>query len=556
MRIVVIGGVAAGTKAAAKARREDANAEIEVYSNEEYISYAGCGQPYYIGGEIDQKEELLARTPQQFEESSNIRVFTRREARRLDPKSKIVEVTDLDTGETKTVSFEALVLATGAAPIVPKIPGADLSGVFQIRTIPAAVAIRERIEAGKVKQAVVVGGGYIGLEMAENLVEQAVSVTLVERLPHLAPIFDQEVSEQIKKTLEANGVRVLTRSTLEEISGTPETGVTSVKVNGVSIPADLVVLSVGVRPEVQLAQSAGIQLGPTGAIQVNERMQTNFPYIYAGGDCAETTHLVHGKPVWVPLGSTANKQGRVIGINITGGSATFPGVLATSIFRVFDLHVAKTGLTEQECKEAGFDYEAAIVPGGDKPHYMPQSKTVVIKLIAERSSRRVLGAEVWGQGSVDKSIDTLAAAIHFKSTVEDLMNIDLAYAPPYAPALGNVIVAAHVLQNKLDRRTEGVLPMDVKRKADRGDDFIFIDVRPEEGRTAVCFDTCMNIPLTKLASQCGQLPKDKEIIASCQIGRAAAQAYRILKRHGFEQVRYMDGGITTWPDPKPISKQE
>jgi NADPH-dependent 2,4-dienoyl-CoA reductase/sulfur reductase-like enzyme/rhodanese-related sulfurtransferase len=551
MRIVVIGAVAAGTKAASKARREDPNAVIEIYTDEEYISYAGCGQPYYIGGEIKERDQLLARLPEQFKQLSNIDIFTKHRVTKILPDRKSIEINDLNTNETKTVPYDGLVIATGAAPIVPKLPGVDLPGVYQIRTIPTAIEIREKIDAGQIKNAVVVGGGYIGLEMVENLVENNINVTLVERLPQVAPIFDEEVAIQIKRKLEEKGVTVLLNSSLESVEGTEDTGVQSVTVNGESIKTDLVIMSIGVRPESKLANDAGIEVGSTGAIKVNDKMQTNYPDIYAGGDCVESTQLVTGKPTWVPLGSTANKHGRVIGTNITGGNATFKGILGTGIFRVFDLNVARTGITETEAKQEGYDYEAAIVPGGDKPHYM-DAKTVVIKLIAEKSTRRVLGAQVWGQGSVDKSVDTLAAAINFKATVEDLIDLDLAYAPPFAPALGNVIVAANVLQNKLDKRTEGILPLQVKEKIDNNEPVTLIDVRPPEARTEVCTEECICIPLGMLPQKIDELNLDnQEIITSCLIGRGAAQAYRVLKHKGYKNVKYMDGGITTWPDPKP-----
>ncbi|MBN2325806.1 MAG: FAD-dependent oxidoreductase [Candidatus Omnitrophica bacterium] len=552
-RIVVIGGVAAGTKAAAKARRQDPNAEITIYTNEKYISYAGCGQPYYIGGEIAAKDALLARTPEQFQQASRINVHTSHKAVRIDPHAKTVEILDLNSNQSFTASYDALVIATGASPIIPPLPGFDLPGVYAVRTVPDAEAMRSMLDSGKVKEAVVVGGGYIGLEMVENLVAQNVKVTVVEREPQLAPLFDEEVAAHIRNALRHNGVDIITGSSLESIQGSREYGVKSVMVGGREIPADLVILSIGIRPNVQLAKEAGIELGSTGAIRVNERLQTNFPDIYAGGDCTESIQLVTGKPTWVPLGSTANKQGRVIGINATGGDAVFPGVLGTGIFRVFDLNVARTGLIEKELKAEGIDYEAAIVAMDDKPHYMAGLQKVIIKLLAEKSSRRLIGAEVWGRGKVDKVVDTLATVLYFKGTVDDAMQLDLAYAPPFAPALGNVITAANVLQNKLDKNTEGILPMDVKKKIDLGDDdFVFVDVRPPEMRDQLCsMKDCLFIPMPTLKQNLERLPKDKMVITSCLIGMTAAQAYRVLKQNGFPNVRYMDGGVTAWPDPVP-----
>lgn len=556
-RIVIVGGVAAGTKAAAKARRQDPSADISIYTEEPYISYAGCGQPYYIGGEILSKENLLARTPDQFENATQIHIRAKHRAVRINPEQKNIVILNLDANETKTVSYDVLVIATGASPIVPPIPGVDLPGVFTIRTLESAEAIRSKIDAHQMKEAIVVGGGYIGLEIAENLIKQQIDVTIVEKESQLAPPFDEEIAGHIRNILLQKGAHILTGCALESIQGSREAGVTGATVAGREIPADLVILAVGVRPNVQLANEAGVELGSTGAIKVNSRMQTNIPDIFAGGDCVETTQLITGKPAWIPLGSTANKQGRVIGINAAGGNAVFPGVLGSCIFQVFNLHIAKTGLSEKEAKKEGFDYEAVIVPVDDKPHYMSGAQKVIVKLLAERSSRRLIGAQVWGRGKVDKTIDALATCMYFKGTVDDAMQLDLAYAPPYSPALGAPIVAANVLQSKLDQLTESVLPLEVKEKAERGDkDFVFLDVRPPEMQSQVCLEKSVSIPLMALRKRFAELPKDKLIVTSCMVGLNAAQAYRVLKQLGFKNVKYMEGGVTAWPDPipRPIHK--
>jgi len=553
-RIIIIGGVAAGTKSAAKARRQDPHAEITIYTDEEYISYAGCGQPYYIGGEVENRAQLLARTPEQFQQGHQITIHTRHRATRIDPQAQTVDILDLVANQIRTVPYDALVIATGATPIIPSLPGVDLPGVYVIRTVPVSDKIRKFLDEGRIQLAVVAGGGYIGLEMVENLVNRGVQVTVVEREKQLAPLFDTDVAAHILRVLEQKGVRVMLGAGLDAIQGSPEQGVTAVTVAGQSISAGLVILSVGVRPETRLAQEAGIEIGPTGAIRVNEFMQTNFPNIYAAGDCVEVTNLVTGKPAWIPLGSTANKQGRVVGENITGGSTVFPGVTGTSIFRVFDLNVAKTGLTEKEAQREGYDYEAVVVPAEDKPHYMPGHKTVITKLIAQRSTHRLLGAQVWGAGNVDKVIDTLATALYFKASVEDLSRLDLAYAPPFAPAMGNVITAANVMLNKLAKHTEGILPLQVLEKLEKKEDFIFLDVRDPQNIAMLCCESCLNIPAGQLELRCVELPKDKEIITTCMIGLNAAAACRILKRHGFQNVRYLEGGITAWP--RPVKKQQ
>ncbi|MBI1388742.1 MAG: dehydrogenase [bacterium] len=549
-KIVVIGGVAGGAKSAAKARREDPDAIIDIFTDEEHISYAGCGEPYYIADEVKQEEALLSRTPKQFAEDHNITVHVSHRVTRINPVNKTVTVADLKSGREFEEPWDALVIATGASPIAPPIPGADLPGVFQLRTIPDTRAIRALVDSGKVKRAVVVGGGYIGLEMIESLAARGLHVTVVEKAPQLAPPYDEDVAVHIQRELKAYGVDVRLNQSVEEIVGTPSSGVTGVKAAGELIPAELVLMSVGVRPNVQLAREAGIELGSTGAIKVDKRMETSIPGIFAAGDCCETIHMVTGKPVWIPLGSTANKQGRVLGTNIAGGNDRFAGVLSTSIFRVFRMNVARTGLIEREARAEGYDIEIAVVPGFDRPGYMPGAERIAIKLIASKSNRRILGAEVWGAGQVDKAIDTIATAIYFKATADDLRQLDLAYAPPFAPALGNVIVAGNVMQNKLDGAVEGVQPRDVLEKKAHHEDFVFLDVRGPRAMKEVCLTDCANIPVAQLRARLDELPRDKEIITSCTVGLNACNAYRILKHGGFTRVKYMDGGIVCWPDPQ------
>ncbi len=550
-RIIIIGGVAAGTKTASKARREDPHAEIIVFTDEEFISYAGCGEPYYISGHIKEQDKLLARTPDQFKTVFNIDIQTKHRVTKIKPEEKTVEVKDLKDDTTRTESFDRLVIATGARTIIPPIPGIDLKGVHTLRTIPDTANIREHVDAGSAKEAVVVGGGFIGLEMVETLTERGIHVTLVEMLPQVAPPYDEDLAAHIKSTLEKHDVTVLLESRLEEIHGDQEGKVRSIKVNGRELPADLVLISCGVRPNVELAKEAGITVGPTGAIQVNDRLQTNYPYIYSAGDCAETTQMVTGKPVWIPLGSTANRQGRVLGSNITGGDVKFPGVLGTSIFRIFELNVSRTGLIEKEAKEEGINYESVVVSVDDHPHYMPEGKKVIVKLLAERSTKRIIGAQVWGPGNVDKVIDTIATAITFKSTVDDMTQLDLAYAPPYAPPLGNAVTAANVLQNKLDGKTKSVSPSEIQEKEKSGDEFVFLDVRGPNELDSLCVKKTTNIPLPLLNQRVSELPKDREIVTSCGIGLRASIAYRILTQQGFENVQFMEGGVIAWPDPKP-----
>lgn len=549
-RIVIIGGVAGGTKTAAKARREDPNAQITVYTDEEYISYSGCGEPYYIGDEFSDRKKLLSRSPEQFDSDYGIAIKTRHRATRIDPASHQVEIQSLESGETRGVEYDVLVIATGARSIRPPIPGSDLPGVHTLRKLPEAFAIRDRIDSGKVKRAVIAGGGYIGLELVEALVDRGVEVILVEKASQLAPPYDEDVAEHIRKKIEERGVSIRLGQGVDEILGSPNEGVNSVRVGDDHLSADMVILAVGVRPNSELAKEAGIELGASGAIRVNDRMRTNIPDIYAVGDCVESIHRVSGQAIWVPLGSTANRQGRVAGINITGGDARFPGILSTSIFRVFGLNVARTGLIEREARELGYDIVTAVVPVRDKVGYMRNSKTLTIKLIAEKETRRFLGAQVWGAGAVDKAIDIAATALAFNAKVDDLMQLDLAYAPPFSPALSNINTAANVLMNKLEGATVGVSSREVEEKDRKGDDFVFLDVRNAEELANICLDRTCNIPLSQLKGRIAELPEGKEIVTSCASGLRAAMACRVLKSNGCQDVKYLDGGITVWPHPK------
>jgi len=546
-KVIIIGAVAAGTKSAAKARRDNPDLEITIFTEEKYISYAGCGLPYYLSGVVSKREQLFARTPEYFKKMMNIDIFTEHYVSKINPDKKTVTVINLKDKKETEHSFDKLVIATGAKAISPKIPGIDLKNIFQLKTVEDAIAIRELIESGKVKNVVIVGGGYIGLEAAENFIAKGLNVTIVELKDQLIPIFDKDVALNVEKYLKENGVRVFTQDQAIEFIGNPKSEVIKVKTKNNEFPAELVLFAIGIFPNTKIAEEAGIELGPTKAIKVNDKLQTNYPYIYAAGDCVETIQLVTGKQVWVPLGSTANKMGRVAGANIAGGDEIFPGILGTAIFKVFNWNIGITGLTERTAKSEGFDIESAIVPVNDKAHYYPGGGNINIKLIADKKSGRVLGAQIWGEGTVDKAIDTIATALTFKASVNDFQSLDLCYAPPYSPVLGPVIVVANVLQNKLQKKTEGILPLEVKEKFDKGENFTFLDVRNPMEFIEGKIEPCTNIPIQNLADNIDKLDPNSEIVTSCRIGGRAVNAYRLLKNKGFKKVKYMDGGIIAWP---------
>lgn len=544
--LLVIGGVAAGMKAAAKARRESPAMKITVVTDESYISYAGCGMPYFIGDIIKDSKKLILREPLYFKNMHNINVLTRHQATAIHTRTKQVQVKDLEKNSDLTLGYDKLIIATGAQPIVPPLPGVSLGNIFTLRTVNDALKIKACVDSGRVKNAVIVGGGLIGMEMAENLTLRGIKVSVIELLDQILPPLDKDMALLVQKHVMEKGVAVITSDGVKSFEGNSHGAVTTVITGRQQLPADMVILSIGIRPNTKLALDAGIEICASRAIKVNDRMETNVPDVYAVGDCAESVHLVTGKPAWIPLGSTAAKMGRVAAINVTGGNDTFQGVLGTLIVKVFELNVGKVGLSEREAMKEGFEVESAIVPAGDKSHYYPETKDILIKLIADKTTKKLLGAEIVGEGVVDKRIDIIATALTFGATVDQISKLDLAYAPPYAMSMDAIIVAANVLGNKLSGKTVGILPSKVAERHDRGEDFVLLDVRTDMEYKGGHIKGSKHIPLDKLASRTHELDNSKEIITYCRAGLRAANAYRILKNAGFSKVKYMDGSILAW----------
>ena len=450
LRLLVIGGVAAGTKASAKARRDNPSMEITVVTEEPYISYAGCGLAYYIGGIVERRESLFARSPEEFREKQNIAILLRHRAEAISTYDQTVRVTDLESGASFVFSYDRLLIATGSTAVIPNLPGVALEGVHTLHGITDADVIKARLDSGAVRDASLLGGGFIGIEASENLQHRGVAVTLFEAADRLMPrLYDPEMSKLIREHMEAKGVRILTGATVERFAAGPDGTVRSLFAGGKEQSCDLAVIAVGVRPNVRLARDARITIGPTGAIKTDARMETSIRGVFAAGDCAETVHLVSGKPYWFPLGSTANKQGRVAGANIAGGRKTFDGVLGTSILKVFDKTAGRTGLTIAESAEAGFNPVAVTITAPTHAPYYPGAGTITLALVADRGSHRLLGAQAFGDSTVDKVIDTAATALTGKVSLAELTNLDVSYSPPYAAALGTVLVAAGVLEKKL-----------------------------------------------------------------------------------------------------------
>ncbi|MCD4779957.1 MAG: FAD-dependent oxidoreductase [Candidatus Omnitrophica bacterium] len=551
MKVIIIGGVAAGPKVGSRVHRICPEAEVILIEKGEFLSYAGCGLPYYVSGVVQDQKELMStpigvvRDPVFFRNVKNVNVLNRTEAKQVDRTHKQLTIKDLQAGTESKLSYDKLVFATGATPIIPPIKGRQLKNVFTLQNIEDSESIKAALSEGKAKDVIIIGGGLIGIEMTEALISKGCRVTIIEKLPQILPMLDWEMAYQVKEYLELKGIKVKTSTTLTEIKGTDK--VDSVVTDQGEMSCDFVIMSIGVRPNVSLAQDCGLEIGSTGGIRVNTAMQTSDPDIFAAGDCVESTNLITGKPCFVPMGSTANKQGRVAANNLCGRKDVFSGVLGSTVCKIFDFNIGRTGLGETQARQEGYNTDIILSPAPDKAHFYPGAKPIMMKLVIDRETRRLLGLQVVGMGVVDKRTDVAATAITAKMTIDDIANLDLCYAPPYSPAMDNIITAANISRNKLDGLFEAITPMQVKEKIDHGDDFIFLDVRsPGEYATVQIAETTL-IPLGKLREECQQLPKDKEIIAFCKISLRGYEAALILQEKGFKNVKVMDGGVLMWP---------
>ena len=551
LKVVIIGGVAAGPKTAAKIVRQNPDAQVTVLEKGRFLSFAGCGLPYYVSGVVKEQKALMStpvgvvRDAAFFQKVKNVKVLTETEALEIDRAGKRVRARHNGQTDDLWLEYDKLVLATGARPIIPPIPGVVLENIITLHSVPDSEKLKTLAAQSKGREVVIVGGGLIGVEVVESLLEYDCHITLVEMMPHILRMLDWEMARLVERNMELYGVKVLTNTTVTSFEG--EGKVSAVITSRGRLPADLVVLGIGVKPNADLARAAGLQVGVTSGIKVNESLQTSDPDIYAVGDCAESMDLVTGKPCYVPMGSTANKQGRVAAINICGGQDRFPAILGSAVCRVFDFCVARTGLTEASARQLGYNTVTVLVPEADHPHYMPQAKLIIIKLVVDKATRKLLGAQAVGPGEGDKRMDIAAMAITAGMTVDQLSKVDLCYAPPYSPALDNIITAANVARNKLDGLVSGITPMEVKAQLDAKKDFLFLDVRtPLEFKQEHLPGSTL-IPLGELRSRLGELPKDKDIVTFCKVSLRGYEAARILQGAGFTRVRVMDGGVAVWP---------
>ncbi|MFA7233055.1 MAG: FAD-dependent oxidoreductase [Terrimicrobiaceae bacterium] len=539
-RIVIVGGVAGGASCAGRCRRLDETAEILMLDRGPYVSFANCGLPYYVGDVIKDEAELLVANPVLFRERFNIEVRTKHEAVAIDREAREIEVKELPTGRLYREKYGALVLSPGAAAVRPPLPGIDLPGIFVVRTIPDTRQIRAWIDGKATKRAVIVGGGFIGLEMAENLAHRGLSVTVVEMLDQVMPPLDPEMARPVQEHLEKHGVKVALGDGVAGFE--PSGGQLSVKTkSGAAHTADIVILAIGVRPETALAKAAGLELGARGGIRVDERMRTNDPNIWAVGDAVEARDAVTGEWTLIPLAGPANRQGRVAADVICGRDARFRGVQGTAVCGIFDIAVASTGASEKSLLRAGItDYEKVYLHPANHVGYYPGAKPVHLKLLFHNSDGRILGAQAVGEAGVDKRIDVIATAIQFGGTVFDLEEAELCYAPQFGAAKDPVNHAGMIAANSL----RGDHPL-ADWKQLTPDSAVLVDVRDPDEFAEGHLPGAVNLPLNELRTRLGELPRDRELWLYCRVGQRGYYATRLLMQHGF-RARNLPGGYLTY----------
>lgn len=535
MKVLVIGGVAAGTKAAAKCMREDRSAEVTIITKGEDISYAGCGLPYYVGGLIGSREELIVNTPKKYEGLTGVTVHTGVEAEQIDFAGKKVQAKKVSTGETVEYGYDRLIIATGASPIVPPIPGAGLPGVFKMRTPDDAIELRNYIQENHCKKAVVVGGGFIGLEIAENVKAQGLMVTVVDLAPQILPgILDPEMADFAKKQLKKSGISVHTGVKVEAVEGTEKAA--GVKTDAGAFGADVVVMSVGIRPNTAFLKDSGLVM-ERGTIVVDGKMATNVPDVYAAGDCCMVKNRLTGAPQWSPMGSTANYAGRTLAQVLNGKDKEYAGCLGTGVVKLPGINAGKTGLTEGQAKAAGYDAETVLAVVDDKAHYYPGADSFIIKLVADKDSHRVLGVQVLGAGAVDKIVDIAVTGISLGAKVEDFENMDMAYAPPFSTAIHPFVQICYIMENKLAGAFETITPAAYLAGAAKG--YQVLDVMPEAKIPGARW-----VNLSKVNGPIEGIEKDAKLLLVCAKGKRGYFLQNRLKAYGYTNTRVLEGGIT------------
>lgn len=557
-RIVIIGAVALGPKVACRVKRLMPQAEVTMIDQDEFISYGGCGIPYFISGDVSDIRELMStsfhmvRTPQFFEDTKDVRVLVRTRAVQIDRKSKTVSTLNLDTGVEDKIPYDNLVLATGSTPNRLPIEGADLPQVLDVTNLHTALAVKERISKGEVDKAVIIGAGAIGCEMAEALSDLwGLETTMVEIAGQVLPIIlDRSLARMVQRHMEEKGVQVHLQEVVQKIL--PGNGAHAVQVvtSESTIHADLVITSVGVRPNSELARKAGLALSPKGAIMVNQRLQTSDPHIYAGGDCIEVMHLITGKPMYFPQGSLANRQGRVIGSNLAGRFAAFNGVVGSFSIKIFDLAVGSTGIPLQTALQEGFDAQDALVVQADRAHFYPTQDLMYLQLTVDRKTRRVLGAQGIGANgdALLGRINSIAAVLPHKPTLEDISNMEVAYSPPFASAMDIVNASANNAENILDGLNKAVDLEEFEKcfLQECRDDSICLDVRGESNAAPYVAhfpQRWINIPQETLKHKMQDIPRDKRLFVICNSGVRSYEALRQLEAAGIGKAVNVQGGV-------------
>ena len=540
MKVVIVGGVAGGATAAARIRRLDESAEITIFEKSNYISYANCGLPYYIGGEITDREELTLQTPESFYSRFRINVFVRHEVLSIDTAAKTVKVKNRDSGEVLSCNYDKLVLSPGARPIKPPFLGSDDERIFTLRNVEDTFRIKDYLTAKAPKRAVVVGGGFIGIEVAENLVRLGIDVTLVEAAPQLMAPFDEDMAAFIHTEVRRNGVKLKLGAAVESFVN--EEGGLGVRIKGgEEIVADMAVIAIGVAPDTALAKEAGLELGIKGSIVVNDRMETSAPDVYAVGDAAEIKNFVTGKPALISLAGPANKEGRIAADNICGKDSRYGGGQGSSVIKVFRLTAAATGVNERTAKLEGIDADKVILSPMSHAGYYPGGKIMTMKVLFERGTYRLLGAQIVGYEGVDKRIDVLATAIRAGMKATELVELDLAYAPPYSSAKDPVNMAGFMIENIRDGLV-GQWYYDEVTSLKRDGSVTLLDVRTEEECAASgIIEGFVNIPVDVLRERIDEIPLGKPVYVICQSGLRSYVAARILAGRGYDVYNFAGG---------------
>ncbi len=534
MKVLVLGGVAAGTKIAAKLMREDRSCEVIVLNKGTNISYAGCGLPYYVGHVIEDREQLIVNTPEKYSKLTGVSVLTETEAAKVDPKAKQVTAVDLKSGEEKVFDYDKLVISVGASPVKPPIEGCDLENVFFVRTPEDAIRLRDVVDAGDVKKAVVVGAGYIGLEIAENLKLMGIRPFVLDMAPHALPGFDPEMAEYVEGKLQEAGIPVVTKVTVTGIEGDGK--VEKVITSKRAYKADLVVLSAGIRPNTAFLEGTGIEMFK-GTILTNVQGETNIPDIYAAGDCAMVHNALTEKAAWSPMGSTANIAGRMIAQNILGAGLGYRGALGTAVCKLPGMNVGRTGLTEAQASAEGFNPVSVITVVDDKAHYFPGAGTFIIKMIADRDSLRLLGVQVIGAGAVDKVVDIAVTGIMLKGTLTDLADMDLAYAPPFSTAIHPFEHTLNVLMNKINGKFDTFTPAEFAAGAAEGYKIVDACLAPS-------IEGALYVELTTVEGPVEGLGPEEKILLVCNRGKRAYLLQNRMKYYGYQNTKVLEGGIT------------